>query len=147
VIQSGSIIDSFNRGVALTSTQQAFVASLGVNMQKMMMNLSSMNPNDAMQIYNQLVDVTADQVTASVAYTIISAVQQAYNPTTQASHSIDNTMKRNVPMSSAQNVAFEKFERDSAEHNDFEERAHRVMMIIAELKELRAENSGFANTR
>lgn len=147
VIQSGSIIDSFNRGVALTSTQQAFVASLGVNMQKMMMNLSSMNPNDAMQIYNQLVDVMADQVTASVAYTIISAVQQAYNPTTQASQSIDNTMKRIVPMSSSQKAAFEKFERDSAEHNDFEERAHRVMMIIAELKELRAENSGLANTR
>jgi conjugative transfer pilus assembly protein TraH len=147
VIQSGSIIDSMSKGVALTSTQQAFVGSLGVNMQQIIMSLASLNPNDAMQIYNQLVDVMADQVTASVAYAISSAVRQAYNPTTQASQSIDNTMKRIVPMSDAQKAALAQFERDSQAHNDFMGRAKLVMMVVDELKELGSENATVSNTR
>ncbi|GAB6847571.1 conjugal transfer protein TraH [Paraburkholderia kururiensis] len=146
-IQSGSIIDFMSKGVALTSTQQAFVGSLGVNMQQMIMELSSMNQNDALQIYNQLVDAMADQVTASVAYAIVSAVRQAYNPTTQASQSIDNTMKRIVPMSDSQKAALAQFERDAQLHNNFEERAHRVMMIVDELKTLGSESVAVSNTR
>lgn len=147
-IQSGSIIDSMSKGVALTSTQQAFVAMLGVNMQQMIMSMSSMNQNDAVQIYNQLVDAMADQVTASVAYAIISTVRQAYNPTTQASQSIDNTMKRIVPMSDAQKAALAQLEADAQAHNNFEERAHRVMMIVDELKTLGSESVAVnSNTR
>lgn len=145
-IQSGSIIDSFAKGVALISTQQAFVASLGVNMQKMMADLAALNQNDAIAIYNQLMDVMADQVTASVAYAITNAVQQAYNPTTQASQSIDNTMKRIAPLSDSQKAALAQFERDSQAHSDFEDRGRRMMMIISQIKEMRSETNVVSNT-
>ncbi|CAN7790419.1 conjugal transfer protein TraH [Caballeronia sp. LjRoot34] len=139
-IQSGSIIYDYNTGTALTSTQQQFVNVLGVNMQRIMMELTGLNQNDAIQLYNQLMDVMADQVTSSVAFAIISSVQQAYNPTTQASQSIDNTLKRISPMNADQKAAFLKFQRDAQQRNDFEARAKRTMAIIEELKELRTEN-------
>lgn len=115
-------------------------------MQRMMIELSGLNQNDAIQLYNQLMDVIADQVTASVAFTIISSVQQAYNPTSQASQSIDNQLKRIVPMSTEQKAAFEKFERDAQVKSDYEARAQRVMAVVAELKELRSENSMVSST-
>ena len=145
-IQPGSIIANFNAGIALSTAQQSFVNVLGVNMQRMMIELSGLNQNDAIQLYNQLMDVIADQVTASVAYTIISSIQQAYNPTSQASQSIDNQLKRIVPMSADQKAAFDKFEHDAQVKSDYEARARSVMAVVAEHKALRSEISMVGST-
>lgn len=111
-ISDTSILGKLQKGEPLTAAQQNIISSLPVGLGGFLVELNRVSKSSKTALYNAAIAIAADEIAASAALGLASAVQSAYNT--------NRKDKIVVPLSERQRARLQEFINDAiqAKNND-----------------------------